>query len=70
MKWLLVAIVMNTPVKTDLIFNNLSSCLIAEEEMRKQWTIVYNQERKNNASEETLKLVQSQLTSGTCIPTK
>ena len=41
MKWILVAIVMNTPVKTDLTFNNLNECLSAEQAMslaRWVWT--------------------------------
>jgi len=70
MKWLLVVIVMNSPVKTELVFDTLPSCLAAEEQMRKQWADVYNQTLKNKASKETLELVRSQMTTGTCIPTK
>ena len=36
-KWLLVVIVMNSPVKTDLVFNSLSDCLAAENQMRREW---------------------------------
>lgn len=70
MKWLLVVIVMNSPVKTDLVFDTLPACLAAEEEMRKQWAGVYNQTAKNKASKETLALVRTQMFSGTCIPAK
>ena len=70
MKWLLVVLVMNSPVKTDLVFDTLPACLAAEEQMRKQWADVYNQTLKNKASKETLELVRSQMTNGTCIPTK
>lgn len=47
MKWLLVVIVMNTPVKTDLVFNSLSECLAAEAQMRTEWSEVYNQAKKS-----------------------
>ena len=70
MKWLLVVIVMNSPLKTDLVFDTLPGCLAAEEQMRKQWADGYNQTLKNKASKETLELVRSQMTNGTCIPTK
>jgi hypothetical protein len=70
MKWLLVAIVMNVPVKTDLVFNSLSDCLAAELKMRGYWADIYNRTLKNNASKESLELVRGQKMSGTCIPTK
>jgi hypothetical protein len=68
MKWLLVVIVMNSPVKTDLVFDTLLACLAAESQMRKQWADVYNQTRQS--SKDSLDFVRSQMTSGTCIPTK
>jgi len=70
MKWLLVVIVMNAPVKTDLVFNSLSDCLSAENQMRKEWAELYNQTQKSGAAKETLGVMSSQMTKGTCIPSK
>jgi hypothetical protein len=70
MKWLLVVIVMNVSVKTDLVFNSLSDCLAAELKMHGHWADIYNRTLKNNASKESLELVQGQIMSGTCIRTK
>lgn len=70
MKWLLVAIVMNTPVKTDLVFDSLSDCLAAESQMRKEWTEAYKQAQKSGAEREALGLLSSQMTKGTCMPAK
>jgi len=67
-KWLLVVIVMNSPVKTDLVFNSLSDCLAAENQMRREWADQYNQAQKGGAAKETLGLLSSQMTKGTCIP--
>jgi hypothetical protein len=69
MKWLLVVLVMNSPVKTDMVFDDLGSCLAAEEQMRAEWANVYNRAQKNQASPDSLALIKSQMTSGTCIPT-
>jgi len=70
MKWLLVVIVMNTPVKTDLVFDTLIDCLKAESEMRQQWANVYNATLKRGADKDSLAFVNRQMTSGTCIPSK
>lgn len=70
MKWVLVALVMNTPVKTDLVFENLAECLAAEAHMRKEWTEAYNQARKSGAEKEALGLLSSQMTKGTCVPSR
>lgn len=70
MKWLLVVIVMNTPIETDLVFNNLSDCLAAESQMRKEWTDHYTQAQKSGAEREMLGVMSSQMTKGTCIPSK
>lgn len=70
MKWLLIAIVMNTPVKTDLVFNTLTECLAAEQQMRKEWSEVYNAAKKAGAEPERVGLISSQITKGTCIPAK
>lgn len=70
MKWLLVVIVMNMPVKTDLTFNTLGDCLRVEGEMRKAWADMYNEGLKRQMPKDTLDMVKRQMTSGTCIPTK
>ena len=50
MKWVLVALVMNIPVKTDLVFNSLDECLAAELQMRKEWSESYNQAKKSGVA--------------------
>jgi hypothetical protein len=68
--WVLVVIVMNAPVKTDLVFPTLNDCLAAEQQMRAQWAEVHNTAHKNKASKELLDFIRSQMASGTCVPTK
>lgn len=70
MKWVLVALVMNTPVKTDLVFNNLSECLAAESQMRSEWSVVYDQVKKSGADAERAGQISQARTTGTCIPSK
>ena len=70
MKWLLVVIVMNAPVKTDLVFGSLQECLSAEAQMRQEWAEQYAQAKKAGATGETLGLLSSQMTKGTCVPSK
>lgn len=70
MKWLLVVIVLNAPVKTDLAFDSLDECLRAESAMRQSWTEVFNGAKKRGADRDTLEFVKRQMTFGTCIPTK
>ena len=70
MKWLLVILVMNSPIKTDLVFDTLPSCLLAEQDVRRQWTEVYNDALNRKAGKDTLDLVKRQMASGTCIPAK
>ena len=70
MKWILVAIVMNTPVKTDLTFNNLNECLSAEQAMRTEWAAAFNEAKKSGTEQERAGYIRSQMTKGTCIPTK
>jgi len=70
MKWLLVAIVMNSPVKTDLVFASLMDCLAAEAQMRKEWADTYNLIKNTGATKESLGYLSSQMTKGTCIPSK
>ena len=69
MKWLLVVLVMNSPVKTDLSFDNLDACLVAEQDMRSEWTKIYNRAHAKQAEKATLDFIMSQMTMGTCIPT-
>lgn len=70
MKWVLVAIVMNMPIKTDLVFDNLASCLEAEAQMRKEWAELYKETRESGAESEKIGYLSSQMTKGTCIPAK
>lgn len=70
MKWLLVALVMNSPVKTDLVFNRLEECLAAELEMRKAWSEIYSQARKSGVDVERVGQISKAMTTGTCIPAK
>ncbi|WP_028456075.1 hypothetical protein [Chitinilyticum litopenaei] len=70
MKWILVALVMNSPVKTDLVFNSLQECMDAEAQMRKEWVQLYNQGKKNNVEAERLGQISKAMTTGTCIPSK
>jgi hypothetical protein len=43
MKWMLVVVIFGTqPVKTDLIFDTLDLCLVAEERVRAEMTSKYN----------------------------
>lgn len=70
MKWMLVVIVMNAPVKTDLVFGSLAECLSAEAQMRQEWADQYAQNKKAGAPGEALGLLSSQMTKGTCIPAK
>jgi hypothetical protein len=43
MKWMLVVMVFGiTPVKTNLLFNNINDCLDAEDAMRAEYTRTFN----------------------------
>jgi hypothetical protein len=79
MKWMLVAIVMQTPIKTDLVFDSLKDCLVAEGQMRSTWAVTGNiaadDNRKNsrmtdNDRKEYQQYFLKQTTWGTCIPAK
>lgn len=70
MKWLLVVMLANTPVKTDLVYGTLAECLRAEQAMRQQWAEVYNDALKRKADTATLEMVKRQMGIGTCIPAK
>lgn len=78
MKWLLVVIVANAPVKTDLVYNTLSDCLQAESKVRQEWVAQFN----NSISQASFKhmsvedqqqsrtFMMNQMNSGTCIPSR
>ncbi len=70
MKWLLVVFLMNTPVKTDLVYDSLDSCLASETKMRADWAAVYNRAVAAEMSAESLEMIKSQMPRGTCIPSK
>lgn len=78
MKWLLIVLIMNQPVKTDLTFESLNTCMEAEEKMRKEWANRFNEVvsrpafQKLSAEDKKASrtFMLSQATSGTCIPTK
>ena len=70
MKWLLVALVMNTPVKTDLTFDSLSACMAAEAKMRAEWSELYAQAKKTGVEPERLGQISKAMTTGTCVPAK
>jgi len=70
MNWLLVVMLANTPVKTDLVYSTLADCLRAEQTMRQQWAEVYNDAAKRKVGKDTLEMVKRQMGAGTCIPAK
>lgn len=70
MRWLLVVVIMNTPVKTDLVFESLDSCLQAEGKMRAEWTALYNGVKAASAEQDSLEFIKTQMPFGTCVPTK
>jgi hypothetical protein len=77
MNWLLVILISSSPVKTDMVFLDLNSCMKKESEIRKIYTEHVNDYIKWSDSmkipekekKENLKFVMSQMNSGTCIPT-
>lgn len=70
MKWMLIAIVFSSPVKTDLKYETLDQCLRAEQAMRAQWANTYNDALGHGATKDTLDMMQKQMSFGTCIPAK
>jgi hypothetical protein len=50
MKWILVVLVSGmTPVQTDLVFEKLSECRAAEEQLRKAYSDALESWKKRNA---------------------
>ena len=75
MKWILLAVVLQTPVKTDLVFDTLDDCLRAEQEMRTAWGTAFTAVQRNqqvSAAEKkrNADFVTKQATWGTCIPSQ
>lgn len=72
MNWLLVVIVLGTPVKTDLVYKSLQDCLQAEVQMRADWAAAFNaaKSEKPARSPESIGFLSKQTTSGTCIPSQ
>ena len=77
MKWMLVVVVLNTPVKTDLTFDSLRACLGREESMRIAWqeevtraTAWLKQFPDAYKGKEHVEFVHKQTPWGTCIPAK
>jgi len=76
MKWILVVVVFGLgPVQTNLVYDDLESCLRAEEVVRGQWlkhmnavaapgTLAELNERDPNGAN----FLAKQITPGTCIP--
>lgn len=78
MRWLLVMLVMQSPVKTDLVFNTLAECLSVEAKVRKEWADMLNnataqpsfKQRTPEEQAQSRAFMMNQISSGTCIPTK
>lgn len=78
MRWLLVVIVANTPIKTDLIFDKFDACMAAEATAASQFVDIAERtalwHAKNNSSEQRAQADVNSLAQkiyyGTCIPTR
>ena len=72
MRWMLVVLVKESPIKTDLVFKDHKDCLTAEAHMRRTWSDLYNQTVKEipNLTQQSKDFMFSQITHGTCVPTK
>ena len=75
MKWVLLAVVLQTPVRTDLVFDTLDDCLRAENEMRTAWGNAYGAVQQNEQAsaaekKKNAEFVTKQATWGTCIPSR
>ena len=75
MKWMLFVLVFGShPVETNLLFDNLDSCLKAEETMRKEYARAYSQgtweggESGGATSDPSVASRYGQKTLATCIP--
>jgi hypothetical protein len=70
MNWLLVVVVLGTPIKTDLVFPSLADCLRAEETMRKVWDEHQALVAKQGADPARLDFLRKQMPTGTCVPVR
>lgn len=71
MNWLLVVVVANAPVPTNLVYPTLTACLQAEQQMRAEHVALFNAASKQpGMTEQSRNFMASQIPHGTCIPTK
>ncbi|MFZ9905772.1 MAG: hypothetical protein ACO3GE_10250 [Steroidobacteraceae bacterium] len=70
MNWLLVVVVLGTPIKTDMVFPSLAECLRTEETMRKVWTEHQLMVAKQGTDSAHLDSLRKQMPTGTCIPVR
>jgi hypothetical protein len=78
MKWVLVALVMNSPIKTDLVFSSLEECMAEVGIMTLTWSKLIQREAEKNDKmtipDHTKKYLAEALgkkrPDGTCIPSK
>lgn len=70
MNWLLVVMVLGTPIKTDLVFPSLAECLRTEEIMRKVWSDHEAMLAKQGAESSRIEYLRKQMPTGTCIPVR
>jgi hypothetical protein len=78
MKWVLVVLVMNSPVKTDLVVDSYEACRDVEARMVATQVAYLNKSlqeaKKNKVAEKDFKSIRDgesqKVTSGVCIPTK
>ena len=73
MKWMLFVLVFGShPVETNLLFDNLDSCLKAEETMRKEYARAYSQSTWGadiaQLNDPSVVSRYGQRTTATCIP--
>ncbi|MBU3672468.1 MAG: hypothetical protein FGM43_07930 [Sinobacteraceae bacterium] len=70
MNWLLVVVVLGTPIKTDMVFPSLADCLRTEETMRKVWAEHQLMAAKQGADSVHRDSLRKQMPTGTCIPVR
>lgn len=70
MKWVLVVLVLNAPLKTDLAFPSLQACMAAEGRMRVEWLAYIEDLQQRGATGDELATLRRRMPWGTCVPTK
>lgn len=76
MKWMLVVIIAGAPVKTDLLYETLSDCAVAEDSMRQDYANDFNawldrakaDPKKYNYPDSVKDFMAKKIHSGVCIP--